>query len=429
MSESILCCTGNRDVDVLLFSYLHDNILKYFDQTNKYFNSLSHDMWTRKIINLYEDIPVKRDLHTKKFYFNTRESYYHLKIYATSIDSNEILDWLKLSHNNVNFIVEKLNNGSFHSLHEDNIIMLKNYLDNGVYPKQKIIDKIRYNWLIFLFSEYDLFQNIDLVFHKFGDSPAYELVIRKVLSKGMSPTQIMINLSVENYNLLNILSEYNHYPNIDHLIRFYQYRYDKFLKYLLKRGDSPSQSTVNIVLFKCQLDCLRILYEYGKFPDQKSINWLLKNVNRFNKFTIGNMLDLLSDHEKYPDEKSIILYTQSPLYNHDYDSIFPIICRRYQKCHQDDINRIIENNNLEMTKVLCWYNNFPEHKSINYVYYQKYYPIIRVLMDYHSLIDLNIIRLLDKFKFSNLTTFINGKNTYYNKHIKDFSLLGQLLIL
>lgn len=73
-----------KEIDTIIYSQIHYDILIHLYQTNKYIHSLSSCLWKFKINELYPNLPIP-DYNLSELYFKISKSYVDLNDFAVKI--------------------------------------------------------------------------------------------------------------------------------------------------------------------------------------------------------------------------------------------------------------------------------------------------------------------------------------------------------
>lgn len=195
------CYTNNRDVDIKIFSYVDDEILNILCQANKYIKSISEEVWKEKIWNLYPELPLPFNINYHYFYYEIKASYQLLMHKAINQGYNKILDWIRLPENIINYYLEGYYYNSVKSLLADSLI-----------PNQKSINyaaECGYLEIINLLADYNIFPNINFLLRK-----PYKRIVAKLLCSGKRPSQDKVNHAEQQkeYAIIRLLALYNIHP-------------------------------------------------------------------------------------------------------------------------------------------------------------------------------------------------------------------------
>lgn len=123
-------CTNIIEIDEIIFSYINDEALYYFCQTNKYIFAVCKDIRLKKIKLLYPTIPISNRVNRRDLYYFGKDSYMKLANYIVEqCNRNEIISWLNSPEVKINISIES-----------DDCSTVKFYLKDNIIPDQKSIN-------------------------------------------------------------------------------------------------------------------------------------------------------------------------------------------------------------------------------------------------------------------------------------------------
>lgn len=198
-------CTGIKDIDAKIFSYLEDDLLVTMLQTNHYINSLATETWKLKIILCYHNLPLPVNINYQMFYYSTRSSYSSLSYHAFSNGYNKILDWLILPENSISYYVEL----GVSTLHDS----IESGLKLDLRPNQRSVNysaKCGNLSLINLLGRYQIYPDINYILRK-----EYTDLVRKLLTQNQQPSQKAVDYAYQQkeHKIIHLLSFYNIHPS------------------------------------------------------------------------------------------------------------------------------------------------------------------------------------------------------------------------
>lgn len=262
------CYTEINEINLKIFVDVDDETLVFLCQTNRYINSLSNEIWYRKLCLIFPEIPKINNFNgAKSYYFYKDKSYLHLE------EIDELKEWLTSPQNAINLYIEK---GDY--------LFLKECLDVGILPVQKSVNvsmkKISASMgqedfpqfeknimIVQLLMDNQIYCSVDVAV-KCGHCEITDILLKK----GDRPSQKSMDKTVNEY-VLALLIEYDIYQNIDRLVDM---NYLDLAKILLDKGKRPNATTVDNLnnRFNIKDQMLNLLAEYNIY---QSIDVAIKN--------------------------------------------------------------------------------------------------------------------------------------------------------
>jgi hypothetical protein len=254
--------TYEKGLDINYFIHLDDDTLEELCYSDKYLYSLCPIIYKYKIHNLYPQLPLEEAIKVTKtyqlLYKLISASYSHLKKFADKTNNIDIIKWLLIPENRVNYITENVSeknqiNPRGHQIAHKKAIQneLKNYLDLGIYPTQRSINLAIINGNNF---------NIEILYN-------YNLY----------PQQYAIDLSAIKGHFDSRLLYKNIIPNLEAVEEgvkngFFQGGYLAF-------GLIPHQKIINQAALNDYDNVITILAEHNILPDRETIDQLNNQIN------------------------------------------------------------------------------------------------------------------------------------------------------
>lgn len=251
-----------KEIDIKIGIDIDDHKLVNLCRLNKYINSICPIIWEEKLKLLYPDLPIPNRNRAREEYFAIYHSYVKLKEFADKYGYDDILDWLHLPENDINYLIEykaKRGKDGIKNLGEAARYTMKQarkldeYLEQGFEPEQKSVD------ICFLVGN--------------------ELYAKILAEYGFLPSPGVIDDA--------IINGY-YYPSLSN------------------GGIFPSQNAINIAAKKGKI-AIRNLFEYGIYPDQDAINITAEN-------GYDDLIYYLGSANMFPDQRSIDIAEERGFY-------------------------------------------------------------------------------------------------------------------
>lgn len=265
--------TYEKGLDINYFIHLDDNTLEELCYSDKYLYSLCPIIYKYKIHNLYPQLPLDEAIKVTKtyqlLYKLISASYSDLKKFADQTNNIDIIKWLLIPENRVNYITEDVSEKNqikklgYQIAYKKAIQNeLKNYLDSGIYPTQHSIDLAMINGNSL---------NIEILYNYnlYPQQYAIELAATKghfdsrLLYIGMRPSLEAVEEGVKN--------------------GFYMEGFIVF-------GLIPNQKIINQAALNDYGDVIVTLAEHNILPDRETIDQLDNQIN---------VLEVLIYYDKY----------------------------------------------------------------------------------------------------------------------------------
>jgi hypothetical protein len=265
--------TYEAGIDVDYFLTLDDDVLQELCFSNKYLYSICDTIYKIKINSLYPHLPLPKNVKPNYLYYNISKSYDQLMNFAIKYNYKDIIDWIMLPQNHVNYLIE-------HQIDKTQFVLMgdavkerrrikneiKTLLDLGFIPRQKSINQCLMNGYAFyieLLAQYHFYPTQEVI----NQATIQGRFDSRLLHYGLIPSHEAVNQGVINGHYYFNLPEYGLIPSQELINQAALNNYDMVIYMLGENYIFPDQDVINM-LNDDQSDVLEALAEFGKYPQQ-----------------------------------------------------------------------------------------------------------------------------------------------------------------